>query len=43
MIDRVIYGAPLGPIGRLADRLVIRRQLEAMFRHRHGVLHRVFG
>lgn len=35
MTDRIEYALPLGPLGRLADRLVGRRQLAAMFAERH--------
>jgi len=35
MTDHVTYALPLGPLGRLADRLVGRRQLEQMFAERH--------
>lgn len=35
MTDRVEYALPFGPLGRLVDRLVGRRQLEAMFVERH--------
>lgn len=35
MTDRVEYALPFGPLGRLADRLVGRRQLQAMFAERH--------
>jgi len=35
MTDRVAYRLPGGPLGRLADRLVARRQLERTFAERH--------
>ena len=35
MTDRVTYRLPGGPLGRLADRLVARRQLSAAFEERH--------
>ena len=35
MTDHVTYALPLGPLGRLADRLVGHRQLEQMFAERH--------
>jgi ligand-binding SRPBCC domain-containing protein len=35
MSDHVTYALPLGPIGRLADRLMARRQLENIFAERH--------
>lgn len=41
MTDHVEYRLPLGPLGRLADRLVVRRMLTRMFteRHRRTVAH----
>ena len=41
--DRVTYGVWFGPLGRLADRLFVRRQIEAMFRHRHEALPRLLA
>ena len=35
MTDRVEYRLPLGPLGRLADRLLVRRQLTHAFAERH--------
>lgn len=35
MTDHITYRLPFGPLGRLADRLVGRRQLAAMFAERH--------
>ena len=35
MTDRVTYRLPGGPLGRLVDRLVLRRRLEAAFAERH--------
>ena len=32
--DRVLYRLPLGPVGRLAHALVVRRQLQAFWRRR---------
>lgn len=34
MTDHVTYALPLGPVGRLADRLVGRRQLDKLFADR---------
>jgi ligand-binding SRPBCC domain-containing protein len=34
MLDRVTYRVPYWPIGWIADALIIRRKLRAMFRHR---------
>ena len=36
MTDDVTYALPLGPLGRFADRLVGRRQLERMFAERQA-------
>ncbi len=35
MTDRLSYRVPGGPIGRIADRLVVRRQLARAFAERH--------
>lgn len=35
MTDRVSYSLPAGPLGRLIDRLAVRRQLGAAFEERH--------
>lgn len=35
MTDRLEFRLPAGPLGRLAERLVVRRQLEAAFEERH--------
>jgi len=35
MTDRVSYRLPLGPLGRLGNRLVVRRQLARPFAERH--------
>lgn len=42
MTDRVSYRAPLGPLGALADRLVLHRLLERSFRIRHELTRAVF-
>jgi ligand-binding SRPBCC domain-containing protein len=36
--DRVEYALPLGPIGRLVHRAIVRRQLEQIFAYRHRAL-----
>ena len=43
LTDRVTYVVRLGPLGRLADRLFVRRQVEAMFRHRQDVMPRLLA
>jgi ligand-binding SRPBCC domain-containing protein len=37
LYDTVTYTPPFGPLGKIADVLVIRPQLDAMFRYRHKV------
>ena len=34
ILDQVDYELPLGPLGRLAHWLLVRRQLDAIFAHR---------
>jgi ligand-binding SRPBCC domain-containing protein len=41
--DRVEYELPLGPIGRLAHALFVRRQLEHIFDYRRGIIEQVFA
>jgi ligand-binding SRPBCC domain-containing protein len=41
--DRLVYRLPFGPLGRLAHALVVRRQLERLWRHRAAVLAERFG
>jgi ligand-binding SRPBCC domain-containing protein len=36
LTDRVDYHLPLGPLGSLADALLVRRVLERLFRHRQA-------
>ena len=43
MEDRVCYAPPLGLIGRLADRLFIRRTLRQIFQYRADVIRLRFG
>ena len=38
LIDRVLFASPLGPIGRLATALFVRRQLLDLFAFRNGAL-----
>lgn len=42
MSDRVEYDLPFGPLGRLAHRLLVRRQLEAIFDFRRIAIEEVF-
>jgi ligand-binding SRPBCC domain-containing protein len=41
--DRVLYVLPFGALGRLVERLVIRRQLRAIFAHRRRAIAERFG
>jgi len=43
MTDRVCYAPPLGPLGRLANRLVIVPALRRIFRYRGDVIRLRFG
>lgn len=43
LTDTVHYTPPLGPIGWLADKILIRRQLNAMFEYRHKVTREKFA
>lgn len=43
MDDRVSYAPPLGPIGWLANRLLIAPTLRRIFRYRRDVIHLRFG
>lgn len=37
LTDTITYLPPLGPLGQIADRLFIRRQLTEMFAYRHQI------
>lgn len=41
--DRVIYKVPMGPLGRVAHALMIRRQLLGIFRFRREVIGKELG
>jgi ligand-binding SRPBCC domain-containing protein len=43
MRDRVEYQMPFGPLGRLAQALVVARQLDAIFDYRTEAVRRLFG
>jgi ligand-binding SRPBCC domain-containing protein len=43
MNDRVEYQLPLGPIGRLANALVVRRELQRIFDYREQAIDEIFG
>lgn len=36
MTDHIVYRLPFGPLGRVVDRLLARRQLARMFEERHA-------
>jgi ligand-binding SRPBCC domain-containing protein len=38
VVDRVRYALPLGPLGALAHAVVVRRDLERIFDHRHAAI-----
>lgn len=42
MTDEVNYAIPLGLLGRLAHRIFVQRQLNAIFDHRYAVLEKYF-
>ena len=41
--DEVRYALPLGPIGRLAHALMVKGQLDRIFRHRERAIEHLFG
>ena len=41
--DRVNYALPLGPLGTVAHRLLVRRDLERIFAFRHEAVERLIG
>ena len=43
MTDRVSYQPPYGILGKAANRLMIRRQLDSIFDFRHNVMAERFG
>jgi len=43
IMDIVDYALPLGPLGRFAHWLFVRRQLESIFRYRSQKLEQMFG
>ena len=43
LMDIVDYALPLGPLGRFAHWLFVRRQLESIFRYRSQKLEQMFG
>lgn len=43
MTDEVNYAIPFGPLGRLANVLFVRREVNAIFNHRYKVLEHLFA
>ena len=43
MTDRVRYALPLGPLGELANRLLVRRDLERIFDYRRAAVAALLG
>lgn len=41
--DQVDYALPLGPLGRMAHRVMVAKQLRAIFRYRQAKLSELFG
>lgn len=41
--DLIHYAVGFGPLGELARHLMVKRQLESMFRHRRATLEKKFG
>lgn len=41
--DMVHYALPLGPVGRVINKLIVRNQLEEIFGYRRHVLEKMFG
>jgi ligand-binding SRPBCC domain-containing protein len=42
ILDVVEYQLPLGPLGRVAHAVVVRRQLEEIFDYRHQMIQKLF-
>lgn len=43
MTDRVRYGLPLGPLGMIARELLVKRDLDRIFDHRHERIGEMIG
>ena len=43
IMDRVEYELPLGPLGRLAHMLLVKRQLASIFEYRERTITKLFG
>jgi len=42
-VDLVHYALPLGPLGRIANELIVKKQLNEIFKFRSRYLEKVFG
>ncbi len=43
IIDDVLYEMPFGPIGRLVEKLIVRKQIEGIFEYRRTKLDELLG
>jgi ligand-binding SRPBCC domain-containing protein len=43
MIDEVVYELPFGPLGELVHRVLVRRDVEEIFRYRNQVIGALFA
>jgi ligand-binding SRPBCC domain-containing protein len=43
MRDRVVYALPFGLLGRMVHRLMVRRQVERIFKYREQVIQKIFS
>ena len=43
IVDEVVYALPLGPLGRLAHRLMVKRDVEKIFAFREEKIRALFG
>lgn len=43
MQDIVHYALPLGPMGRILNKLIVEKKLEKIFNYRRDVLEKIFG
>ncbi len=43
MIDILNYAVPLGPVGRIANSLIVKKRILEIFSFRHGKIQEIFG
>ena len=43
ILDEVQYRVPLGPLGAIAHKLKVRKDVKSIFAYRHSVIRRLFG